>query len=129
MQTLVISKLDYCNSILTACICGEAVRRGVVFDQPKRTHVTPSLVTLDWLLVASRIKFKSAPACLTAMFLLFSPSQPLCSSNERLFLLFSPPQPLCSSNERLFSQHQKSGSQDSFLSVVPWWWNELLISN
>ena len=85
MQTLVISKLDYCNSILTACICGEAVRRGVVFDQPKRTHETPLLVTLHWLPLAARIKFKSltlayrtatgsAPAYLNAMIQLYSPS-------------------------------------------------------
>ena len=50
----------------------------LVFDLPKRTHVTPLLVTLHWLPVAARIRFKpltlayrtatgSAPAYLNYM--------------------------------------------------------------
>ncbi|XP_057189163.1 D-2-hydroxyglutarate dehydrogenase, mitochondrial isoform X2 [Triplophysa rosa] len=31
----------------------------LVFNQPKRTHVTPLLISLHWLPVAARIKFKS----------------------------------------------------------------------
>ena len=66
-QALVISKLDYCNAILEelpACtvtplqILQNAVAHSV-FDPPKRTHVTPLLVTLHWLPVAARIKLKS----------------------------------------------------------------------
>src|SRR4029434_1445328 len=31
----------------------------LVFNQPKRAHVTPLLIDLHWLPVAARIKFKS----------------------------------------------------------------------
>src|SRR4029434_9060346 len=31
----------------------------LVFNQPKRAHVTPLLIELHWLPVAARIKFKS----------------------------------------------------------------------
>src|SRR4029434_4743525 len=67
VQTLVISRLGYCNALLTglpaflvkplqmvqnAAVC-------LVFNQPKRAHVTPLLIELHWLPVAARIKFKS----------------------------------------------------------------------
>ena len=32
---------------------------GLVFDQPKRAHVTPLFIELHWLPLAARIKFKS----------------------------------------------------------------------
>src|SRR4029434_9503416 len=67
VQTLVNSRLDYCNALLTglpACVVkplqmiqNVAVR--LVFNQPKRAHVTPLLIELHWLPVAARIKFKS----------------------------------------------------------------------
>ncbi len=31
----------------------------LVFNEPKRTHVTPLFISLHWLLVAARIKFKT----------------------------------------------------------------------
>ena len=31
----------------------------LVFNQPKRAHVTPLLIELHWLPIAARIKFKS----------------------------------------------------------------------
>ena len=67
MQTLVSSRLDYCNALLTGLparmvkplqmIQNAAVR--LVFNQPKRAHVIPLLIELHWLPVAARIKFKS----------------------------------------------------------------------
>src|SRR4029434_10404852 len=67
VTTLGISRLDYCNALLTglpACvekplqmIQNTAAR--LVFNQPKRAHVTPLLIELHWLPVAARIKFKS----------------------------------------------------------------------
>src|SRR4029434_7322857 len=62
-QTLVNSRLDYCNALLTglpACVVKQlqmiqnaAVR--LVFNQPKRTHVPPLLIELHWLPVAARM--------------------------------------------------------------------------
>ena len=67
VQALVMSRIDYCNSLLaglTACtfkplqmIQNTAAR--LVFNQPKTAHVTPLLISLHWLPVAARIKFKS----------------------------------------------------------------------
>ncbi|MGL4601992.1 MAG: hypothetical protein ACRCVE_11065, partial [Plesiomonas sp.] len=67
VQALVISRLDYCNALLAGLpanttkplqLIQNAAAR-LVFDQPKRAHVTPLLISLHWLPVAARIKFKS----------------------------------------------------------------------
>ncbi|KAF4088741.1 hypothetical protein AMELA_G00058210 [Ameiurus melas] len=63
VQTLVISKLDYCNSLLSGLsassikplqVIGNAAAR-LVFNQPKTTHVTPLFISLHWLPVAARM--------------------------------------------------------------------------
>ena len=67
VQTLVSSRLDYCNALLTglpACVVKplqmiQNAAARLVFNQPKRAHVTPLLTELHWLPVAARIKFKS----------------------------------------------------------------------
>src|SRR4029434_7332011 len=67
VQTLVNSRLDYCNGLLTglpACVVKplqmiQNAAARLVFNQPKRAHVTPLLIDLHWLPVAARIKFKS----------------------------------------------------------------------
>src|SRR4029434_7213109 len=66
VQTLVNSHLDYCNALLTAlpaCVVKplqmiQHATAHLVFNQPKRAHVTPLLIKLHWLPVAARIKFK-----------------------------------------------------------------------
>src|SRR4029434_618054 len=65
VQTLVCSRLDYCNALLTglpACVVKplqmiQNAAARLVFNQPKRAHVTPLLIELHWLPVAARIKF------------------------------------------------------------------------
>ncbi|XDV15081.1 hypothetical protein PO909_015221 [Leuciscus waleckii] len=67
VQALVISRLDYCNALLAglpACatkplqmIQNAAAR--LVFNEPKRAHVTPLFISLHWLPLAARIKFKA----------------------------------------------------------------------
>src|SRR4029434_3175702 len=67
LQTLVNSRLDYCNALLTglpACVVKplqmiQNAAARLVFNQPKRAHVNPLLIELHWLPVAARIKFKS----------------------------------------------------------------------
>ncbi len=63
----VISRLDYCNVLLAGLpsntikplqmIQNAAAR--LVFNEPKRAHVTPFFVSLHWLPFAARIKFKT----------------------------------------------------------------------
>ncbi len=67
VQALVVSRLDYCNALLarlpsntikTLQMIQNAAAR-LVFNKPKRTHVTPLFISLHWLPVAARIKFKT----------------------------------------------------------------------
>ena len=67
VQALVISRLDYCNSLL-AGLPASAIRplqliqnaaARLVFNQPKFSHTTPLLRSLHWLPVAARIRFKT----------------------------------------------------------------------
>ena len=63
IQAMVISRLDYCNSLLASLpayaiqllqlIQNSAVR--LVFNLPKFSHITPLLQSLHWLPVAARI--------------------------------------------------------------------------
>ena len=92
----------------------------LVFNQPKRAHVTPLLIELHWLPVAARIKFKSlmlayrvltgsAPTYLNALVRANVTPRTLRSSSERRLAL----PPVQARQSRLFS------------FVVPHWWNKL----
>src|SRR4029434_760817 len=123
VQTLVSSRLDYCNALLTglpACVVEtlqmiQNAAARLVFNQPKRAHVTPLLIELHWLPVAARIKFKSlmlagsAPTYLNALVRANVTPRTLRSSCERRLALPS----VQARQSRLFS------------FVVPRWWNEL----
>ncbi|KAI4876496.1 hypothetical protein NFI96_010593, partial [Prochilodus magdalenae] len=66
VQSLDISRLDYCNSILAGLplrairplqfVQNAAAR--LIFNLPKFTHVTPLLRSLHWLPVVARIRFQ-----------------------------------------------------------------------
>ncbi len=97
-QLLVISRLDYCNALLAglpSCtfkplqIIQNAAAR-LVFREPKRAHVTPLFISLHWLPVAARIKFKtlmlayrtatgSAPSYFHSLITIYIPSRSLRS--------------------------------------------------
>ncbi len=122
VQALVISRLDYCNALLAgppSCtikplqmIQNAAAR--LVFSEPRRAHVTPLFVSLHWLPVAARIKFKtlmlayrtatgSAPSYLHSLMTIYIPSNSLRSASERCLVVPS----------------------QTFSFTVPGWWNEL----
>ncbi len=95
VQVLVISRLDYCNALLAGplqMIQNAAAR--LVFNEPKRAHVTPLFVSLHWLPVAARIQFKtlmlayrtttgSAPTYFHSLLRIYIPSRSLRSASER----------------------------------------------
>ncbi len=102
VQALVISRLDYCNALLAGLpsntikplqmIQNAAAR--LVFNEPKRAHVTPLFISLHWLPVAARIQFKtlmlayrtttgSAPTYCHSLLQIYIPSRSLRSASER----------------------------------------------
>ncbi|KAI2653843.1 putative RNA-directed DNA polymerase from transposon BS [Labeo rohita] len=94
----------------------------LVFNEPKRAHVTPLFITLHWLPVAAHIKFKtlmlayrtatgSAPAYLHSLLPIYTPSRSLRSTSEQRLVV--PSQRGTKSLSRTFSY------------TVPGWWNDL----
>ncbi len=92
----------YCNALLAGLpsntikplqmIQNAAAR--LVFNEPKRAHVTPLFVSLDWRPVAARIQFKtlmlayrtttgSAPTYFHSLLQIYTPSRSLRSASER----------------------------------------------
>ncbi len=136
VQVLVISRLDYCNALLAglpSCtieslqmIQNAAAR--LVFCEPKRAHVTPLFISLHWLPVATRIKFKplmltyrtatgSAPAYFHSLMTIYIPSRSLRSASERCIIVSS--------------QRGTKSLSRTFSFTAPGWWNEfpMLIRN
>ncbi len=72
VHALVISRLDYCNALLAGLpsntikplqmIQNAAAR--LVFNEPKRVHVTPLFVSLHWLPVAAQHPVQDTDACI-----------------------------------------------------------------
>uniref|UniRef100_A0A3Q1JKY8 Reverse transcriptase domain-containing protein n=1 Tax=Anabas testudineus TaxID=64144 RepID=A0A3Q1JKY8_ANATE len=132
VQALILSRLDYCNALLMGLpasttkplqmIQNAAAR--LIFNQPRRSHVTPLFRSLHWLPVVARIRFKAlslayrvvnstAPSYLNSIVQVYIPSRPLRSTRERRLVVPAP-----------HSRHQGK----LFSSVIPRWWNELPIS-
>ncbi|XDV50756.1 hypothetical protein PO909_019771 [Leuciscus waleckii] len=130
VQALVISRLDYCNALLAglpACatkplqMTQNAAAR-LVFNEPKRAHVTPLFTSLHWLPLAARIKFKA----LTLAYRTITDSAP--SYFHSLLRVYIPTRHLRSVNEqRLVVPSQKATKSLSrtFSFTVPCWWNAL----
>ncbi len=130
VQALVISRLDYCNSLLAGLpsntikplqmIQNAAAR--LDFNEPKRAHVTPLFVSLHWLPVAARIQFKtlmlayrtttgSAPSYFHSLLRIYIPSRSLRSASEQRLVVPS---------------HRGSKSLSrKFSFTIPGWWNDL----
>ncbi|KAM9437695.1 uncharacterized protein ACWYII_015534 [Salvelinus alpinus] len=133
IQALVISRLDYCNSLLAglpACaikplqLIQNAAAR-LVFNLPKFSHVTPLLRSLHWLPVEARIRYKTmvlaygavrgtAPQYLQALIRPYTQTRALCSSTSGL---------LASLPLRKYSS--RSAQSKLFAALAPQWWNKL----
>ncbi len=130
VQALVISRLDYCNALL-ARLPSNAIKplqmiqnaaARLVFNEPKRAHVTPLFVSLHWLPVAARIQFKtlmlayrtttgSAPTYFHSLLRIYIPSRSLRSANERSLVVPS--------------QRGSKSLSRTFSFTIPGWWNDL----
>ncbi len=94
----------------------------LVFNEPKRAHVTLLFVSLRWLPVAARIQFKtlmiayrtttgSAPTYFHSLLRIYIPSRSLRSASERRFVVPS--------------QRGSKSLSRTFSFTVPGWWNDL----
>ncbi len=95
----------------------------LVFNEPKRAHVTPLFVSLHWLPVAARIQFKtlmlayrtttgSAPSYFHSLLRIYIPSRSLRSASERRFMVPS--------------QRGSKSLSRTFSFTIPGRWNDLL---
>ncbi len=114
-QLLVLSRLDYCNALLAGLpassikplqLIQNAAAR-LIFNEPKRTHVTPLFINL--LMFAYKTTSGSAPLYLNSLLQTYMPSRSLRSASERR--ITAPSQ-----------RGTKSLSQTFSLTVPIWWW-------
>ncbi len=124
------TRLDYCNALLAGLpsntikplqMTQNAAAR-LVFNEPKRTHVTPLFISLHWLPVAAHIKFKtlmlanrtttgSAPSYFYSLLRIYIPSRSLRSASVRRLVVPS--------------QRGSKSLSRTFSFTVPGWWNNL----
>ncbi len=127
---LVISRLDYCNALLAGLpsntirplqmIQNAAAR--LVFNEPKRAHVTPLFISLHWLPVAARIQFKTL---MLAYKTTTGSAQPYFHSLLRIYI---PSRSLRSASERRLVVPSQRGSKSlsrTFSFTIPGRWNDL----
>ncbi len=132
VQALVISRLDYCNALLAGLpsntikplqmIQNAAAR--LVFNEPKRAHVTPLFVSLHWLPVAARIQFK------TLMLAYRTTTGSARTYFHSLLRIYIPSRSLRSASERRLVVPSQRGSKSlsrTFSFTVPGRWNDLPI--
>ncbi|XP_061103740.1 uncharacterized protein LOC133132363, partial [Conger conger] len=133
VQALVISCLDYCNSLLAglpACaikplqLVQNAAAR-LITSQPRSAHVTPLLIGLHWLPIAARIRFKAlvlafqaakgtAPHYIQSLITPYSPARPLRSASSGRLTVPS-----------LRAPGGRAARSRLFSVLVPQWWNDL----
>ncbi|XP_030629371.1 uncharacterized protein LOC115811348, partial [Chanos chanos] len=133
VQALVISCLNYCNTLLAglqACairplqLVQNAAAR-LLFNLPKHSHVTPLLTAIHWLLVAAHIQFKTlvlayqatkgyTPSHLQSLITPYTPARALQSTTSDQLAVPS-----------LWEPGSRSSQPRLFSAIVPRWWNDL----
>ncbi len=110
----------------------------LVFNEPKRVHVTPLFISLHWLPVAARIKFKtqmlayktttgSAPAYFHSLLGIYIPSRSPAYFHS-LLQIYITSRSLRSASERRLVVPSQRGTKSlsrTFSFTVPGWWNDL----
>ena len=129
VHTLVLSRIDYCNSLLFGISCSLMNKLQVlqhsaarlIFRIKKRAHITPSMISLHWLPVRMRINFKilvitfkclrgNGPSYLSALLHHYTPERALRSAGDSCL--------------KMGSSRTKFGER-AFCSTGPKLWNEL----
>ena len=136
IQASVLSRLDYCNSLLTglpACslkplqLIQNAAAR-LIFNQPKFSHVSPLLRSLHWLPVAARTEYKTltlafkaskgmAPPYLKKLVKDYKPTRTLRSADKGML-----------ATPTLKTPGQKSTRPRQFALLAPKLWNDLPVT-
>ena len=132
MSAFVLSRRDYCNSLLSGCpkFFLENYKRSRTQLQDlsskliyKRDHISFLLRTLHWLPIQARIEYKLSTLCHS----LFSDTAPVYLSD--LFHVFSPTRQLRSSSDlrtlRILHIKTKTFGHRSFSCAAPFVWNSL----
>ncbi len=110
----------------------------LVFNEPKRAHVTPLFISLHWLPVAACIQFKtlmlayktttgSAPAYFHSLLRIYIPSRNPAYFHS-LLRIYIPSRSLRSASERRLVVPSQRGSKSlsrTFSFTVPVCWNDL----
>ncbi|KAI5611737.1 hypothetical protein C0J50_1378, partial [Silurus asotus] len=131
VQSPVISRLDYCNSLLAGlplnAICPlqmiQSAAARLVFNQPKFSHTTPLLRSLHWLPAAAHIRFKTLMLSYKAKY------GPAPSYLRNLITPLKAPRCLRSSSTARLEPPSPRGrgkyTSRLFSILAPRWWNKL----
>ena len=134
VSAFVLSRLDYCNSLLSGCpkyllnklqrVQNAAAR--LVCKARKSDHITPILHSLHWLPISSRIQYKLSCICFNS----FSGFAPRYLSE--LLHIYTPSRQLRSSADtrvyRIPTVRTKTLGQRAFIYQGPVTWNGLPLS-